>query len=107
MGLVGRVEGSTTVEEVRFAPIFPETDGSHLVERGHERRRTFDHRGVDNGAARPLAVVDGGKDACDKVHGSSAVVGNEIQRQGRPAGLADRVERTAEPDVVDVVAGHR
>ena len=74
----------------------------------HERCRAVDHGGVDHLAlAGAGGLEQGGHHAEGQQHAAAAEVAHEVQRRhGSRIGPAQRPQRTADGDVVDVVAGH-
>ncbi len=107
-GGIGAVKRCAAVEQVGAAlVVVPAACGQQAVKDRQQRRRAVDHRGVDHlAAARALALEQRGHQTERQVQRAAAVVADQIQRRHRLAvGWADRVQRTGQRDVVDVVAG--
>ena len=78
------------------------------VDHRHERCRAVDHGGVDHLAlAGAGGLEQGGHHAEREQHAAAAEVAHEVERRHRRRiGPAQRPERAADGDVVDVVPGH-
>ena len=75
----------------------------------HQRGRAVDHGGVDHLAlARAGGLEQRGHHAEGQQHAAAAEVAHQVQRRHRRrVGPAERPQRAADGDVVDVVSGHR
>ena len=104
---IAAIEGRTPVEEVRLSRFCPMPPSKERVNEAHQRRHTVHHRGVDDLAPTgPLALVESGEHSQQQEHGPAAVIGHEVQRRARRFSRpADRAQRAAERQVVDVVPG--
>ena len=109
-GFIRVVVRRAAVEQVLAARPTPGAACRQAIEDRHQRIRAVDHRGVDHlTAPRGLALVQRSEHAQRQVQRAAAVVAHQVQRRHRlAAARADRVQRTAQRDVVQVVAGgHR
>ena len=105
--LVHLVEVGAGVEQVGAPWTGPHARGAQRVGHGHQRGGTVDHGGVDDlSLPRPLGADDGGQHAEGQQHAAAAEVPDQVERRQRAlAGPSDRLERTGQRDVVDVVSG--
>ncbi len=108
-GRVGAIEGSAPIEQVVLPVEAPEAGGEQAVEHGREQRRPVEHRGVDHLAGTVLTAGHQGRtDSNGEQHASSAEVGDQVERRRRRAvRRPDRMERTCDSQIVDVVSGGR
>ena len=104
---IRRVERRAAVEEVAAALVAPFAACERRVDERQQRRGTVDDRGIDDlPAAGALCLEERREDADDQIQRAAAEIAEKVERRDRPAArLADRVQRTGERDVVDVVAG--
>ena len=104
---VGVVVGRAAVQEVGLPLVGPVALTVERPGHLHEQARPVDHRGVDDlAAARRARLQHRREDADEQQHGAAAEVADEVQRRHRSfARPADRVQRTGERHVVDVVPG--
>ena len=103
---VDLVEVGARVGHVAAAPAIHPSGRLGAVDRGHQRGRAVDHGGVHHLAlSRPLRLDDGGKQADNQVQRAAAEIADQVERRCRRSALAaDRVQRTGERDVVEVVS---
>ena len=108
-GLVGIVEGTTGVEQVRAPPIAPETRCQEAEERGGQHRGAVDHRGIDHPALPGPAALDECREyAAQEEHGAAAIVTDKIERRNRIfVRASDGVKDAGIGEVGQVVAGTR
>ncbi len=102
---IGAVEGCAAVQQVVGAAVAPEAGGLEVEHHGREQSRTVGHRRVDHLAlARALRLVDRAHQAEREQHAAATEVADQVQGHRRGLGRADRVQRTADRDVVEVMA---
>ena len=105
--LVDLVEGRARVEHVGPALLVPHAAEVEGVDHRHQGRRAVDHGGVDHLAlAGAGGLEQRGHHAEGQQHAAATEVAHEVQRRhGGRIGPAQRPQRAADGDVVDVVPG--
>ncbi len=106
-GLIATIERRAAVDDVVRPPIGPDALLAEGLKGGHEMRDPIHHRDIERLALPGFACVEHrGKNPDRQIERASAEVGDEIERRGRGAiGVAERVERPGEGEIIDVVAG--
>jgi hypothetical protein len=107
--LVGVVEGRAGIEQVRTAPLLPESRRHPAEIGGGEHGRPVDHGGVDDLALAGAPALEQRRQyAGDQEHGPAAIVGHQIERRHRFFALPpDGGEHPGIGQIGEVVAGAR
>src|SRR5712692_16410 len=106
-GLVGVVEVCSRVEHVLTAIVGEHSRSAHAVDRGHQGRDAIDHGRIYYlSLARLLRLQQPRDYAQRQVKRATTEISDEIEGRHRRLALApNRMQRSGQCDVVDVVAG--